>query len=257
MLEQKVVFMLENIVILTGAGISAESGIPVFRSETGLWEEHKVDDVATPEGYERDPELVRNFYNTLRANLKKVAPNPAHLALAELQKKWKNGRVTIVTQNIDDLHERAGSVNILHMHGELLKQSCYRAHGGCGRVFDILEDQKETDQCPVCHRTGTLRPHIVWFGEMPLYMDQIANELKNADLFISIGTSGVVYPAAGFVSTARSYGVPTVEFNLEPSATKGYFDYGVYGKAGTTLPKFVSQLLESEGDFEKLAATLG
>ena len=121
--------MLENIVILTGAGISAESGIPVFRSETGLWEEHKVDDVATPEGYERDPELVRNFYNTLRANLKKVAPNPAHLALAELQKKWKNGRVTIVTQNIDDLHERAGSVNILHMHGELLKQSCYRAHG--------------------------------------------------------------------------------------------------------------------------------
>ena len=244
--------MFKNIVILTGAGISAESGIPVFRSETGLWENHNVDDVATPEGYERDPDLVRNFYNTLRSNLKKVEPNPAHKALAKLEENWKNGTVTVITQNIDDLHERAGSKNILHMHGELLKQSCYVLHGGCGDVFEIHTDQKPTDCCPHCGKMGTLRPHIVWFGEMPLYMDEIAQILSEGDLFISIGTSGVVYPAAGFVSTAHRYNIPTVEFNLEPSATKGFFDYGIYGKAGTTLPKFVDRLLECNGDLNQL-----
>lgn len=241
--------MIKNIVILTGAGISAESGIPVFRSETGLWENHRVEDVATPGGYFLNRKLVLDFYNMLRANLKKVEPNPAHYALAELQEKWKHGTVTLITQNIDDLHERAGSKEILHMHGELLKAECM---GGCDKVFSIDGDMTEDQPCPICHKVGTVRPNIVWFGEVPLYMNQIEEALASADLFMSIGTSGVVYPAAGFVSTVKINNVPTVEFNLEPTATKGFFDHGIYGKAGTTLPKFVHELLESNGDLTKL-----
>lgn len=233
-----------NIVILTGAGISAESGIPVFRSETGLWENHRVDDVATPEGYDRNHQLVIDFYDGMRLNLKKVKPNPAHFALAKLAKKWTKGSVTLITQNIDDLHERAGSSNVYHMHGELKKIRCYENEGGCGKVFDIDEKQDLNYICPHCAKKGLMRPHIVWFGEMPLYMNTISNSLEKADLFISIGTSGVVYPAAGFVREAKISGARTIEFNLSPSATKGYFDGGVYGKAGETLPNFVDNLLE-------------
>ncbi len=236
---------INNIVVLTGAGISAESGIPVFRSETGLWENHRVEDVCTPQAYDRNPTLVREFYDKMRLNLKNVKPNPAHLALARLQKEWQGG-FTLVSQNIDNLHEQAGSTGVLHMHGELLKLRCYEDYGGCGHVVETDKAQDPDEKCPVCHK-ALLRPHIVWFGEMPLDMDLIAEKLNEADLFISIGTSGVVYPAAGFVRLARGAGAVTMEFNLSPSATKSSFDIGLYGKAGTTLPEFVDKLL-SEGD---------
>ena len=236
---------IKNIVILTGAGISAESGIPVFRSETGLWENHRVEDVATPEGYVRNPDLVRKFYDDMRVNLRNVQPNPAHEALARLARQWKKGSVVLITQNIDDLHERAGSPQVFHMHGELKKLRCWENAGGCGEVVSVEGPQDPQGECPFCMKKGLLRPHIVWFGEIPLYMDEITVSLSHADLFISIGTSGVVYPAAGFVRLARHAGAKTIEFNLEPSATKGYFDGGVYGPAGRTLPDFVDRLLNS------------
>ena len=238
---------IENIVVLTGAGISAESGIPVFRSETGLWENHRVEDVCTPEAFDRNPGLVMSFYDRMRVNLKNVKPNPAHVALARLEKEWKGG-FTLVTQNIDNLHEQAGSEHVIHMHGELLKLRCYENYGGCGTVVETDQPQDPEAICPNCGKK-LLRPHIVWFGEMPLDMDLISARLGESDLFISIGTSGVVYPAAGFVRSAKYAGAVTVEFNLEPSATKGYFDAGVYGKAGTTLPKFVDELLSRGSDY--------
>ena len=236
-----------NIVVLTGAGISAESGIPVFRSETGLWENHRVEDVCTPEGYERNPEMVRKFYDGMRINLKKVRPNPAHLALARLEKEWKGG-YTLVTQNIDNLHEQAGSEHAIHMHGELLKLRCYELMGGCGELAVTTEPQDPEMACPRCGKK-VFRPHIVFFGEMPVGMTEIENALSSADLFISIGTSGVVYPAAGFVRAAKYARAVTLEFNLEPSAVKGYFDAGIYGKAGTTLPEFVDRLLADGDDY--------
>ena len=239
--------MEKNIVVLTGAGISAESGIQVFRSETGLWENHRVEDVCTPQGYQRDPELVRKFYDGMRLNLRKVRPNPAHLALTRLAENWKGG-FTLVTQNIDNLHEQAGSRNVIHMHGELTKLRCYEALGGCGHVVETMAAQDPDEACPQCGKK-LLRPHIVWFGEMPLDMDLINERLAVADLFISIGTSGVVYPAAGFVRIARQAGAATLEFNLEPSATKGYFDAGIYGPAGKTLPNFVDGLLRDGYDY--------
>ncbi len=229
---------IHNITILTGAGISAESGIPVFRSETGLWEQHRVEDVATYEGFERNPKLVHDFYNKMRSNLHNVVPNAAHLALAKLEKEWQFGRVSLITQNIDDLHERAGSQNIIHMHGELKKVSCE----SCGQVFDWDTDSGTETPCPHCVKKS-MRPHIVWFGEIPYQMDEISELLNTTDLFISIGTSGVVYPAAGFVRLARSMKAFCIEFNLESTATNT-FDYGIYGKAGTTLPIFVDNLLK-------------
>lgn len=216
-----------NIVILTGAGISAESGIKTFRASDGLWEEHHIEDVATPEAFERDYKLVQRFYNMRRAQVATVKPNTAHLALAELEAKWP-GEFLLVTQNIDDLHERAGSKNLIHMHGEILKKRCTRT----GAVHDCREDLEDRN----------FRPHIVWFGEMPLEMERISVALRNADLFISIGTSGNVYPAAGFVAEAKHAGAETVEINLEPTHSP-YFDRKINGLAGAVVPDFVKNLL--------------
>lgn len=232
---------IKNIAILSGAGISAESGIPVFRSETGLWENHRVEDVATYDGFLKDPKQVHDFYNHMRAGLKNVKPNPAHYALTKLQKEWKQGTVSIITQNIDNMHEAAGADGVIHMHGELLKVQCE----SCGKVFDWNKDTSVDAVCPSCGKKS-LRPHIVWFGEIPYDMDRIENILSKVSLFLSIGTSGVVYPAAGFAALTRRYHAFNIEFNLESSITAGSFDKGIYGKAGTTLPLFVDNLLKYE-----------
>lgn len=230
----------ENIVILTGAGISAESGLSVFRGPGGLWEGHRAEDVATPEAFRRDPALVHRFYNERRANLKKVKPNAAHEALARLEAEH-SGQVTLVTQNIDNLHERAGSSNVIHMHGEMLKARCTK----CADVFGWDKDTSEETPCPACGVKPGVRPHIVWFHETPLSMDEIEVALYTADLFISIGTSGSVYPAAGFVSLVRSLGKGhTVELNLEPSEGQSLFKETHYGKATKIVPSYVDKLLK-------------
>ncbi|MFD2176649.1 Sir2 family NAD+-dependent deacetylase [Veronia pacifica] len=232
-------FPYQNIVVLTGAGISAESGIRTFRAQDGLWEEHHIEDVATPEGYERNPELVQRFYNERRQQLHGVIePNNAHLALARLEREIE-GKVTVVTQNIDNLHERAGSQNIIHMHGELLKARCTTS----GQVIDWPGDLNTEDLCHCCQIPSPIRPHIVWFGEMPIAMDKIHDVLVEADLFISIGTSGAVYPAAGFVHEASIYGAHTIEVNLEPSAVESEFAEKRYGKATELVPELVNELL--------------
>ncbi|GAM63694.1 NAD-dependent protein deacetylase [Vibrio ishigakensis] len=233
-------FPYRNIVVLTGAGISAESGIKTFRAQDGLWENHRIEDVATPEGFARDPDLVQSFYNKRREKLQtpQVEPNPAHLALGRLEREL-DGKVTVVTQNIDNLHERGGTQNIVHMHGELLKARC----SGSGQVFDQTQDIKTGDLCHCCQIPQQLRPHIVWFGEMPLQLDYIYSAIQEADLFVSIGTSGVVYPAAGFVHEARLYGAHTIEINLEPSAVETEFAEKRYGRAGEEVPKLVDELL--------------
>lgn len=233
-------FPYRNIVVLTGAGISAESGIKTFRAQDGLWENHRIEDVATPEGFARDPDLVQSFYNGRRQKLQseEVKPNAAHLALGRLEQELE-GRVTIVTQNIDNLHERGGSQNVVHMHGELLKARC----SGSGQVFDHLGDINTGDLCHCCQIPEQLRPHIVWFGEMPLQLDYIYTAIQEADLFISVGTSGVVYPAAGFVHEARLYGAHTLEINLEPSAVESEFAEKRYGLASLEVPKLVEELL--------------
>lgn len=219
----------QNIVILTGAGISAESGLKTFRDSNGLWEEHPIEDVATPQGFERNPELVQNFYNMRRRQLKGASPNLAHAALAELEKKWK-GNFLLVTQNVDNLHRRAGSKHILHMHGELQRVSCQRTL----EIFEWTEDVNPDTPCPCCQMAATLRPYIVWFGEMPLHMEQIYKALHQCDVFLAIGTSGQVYPAAGFVQEAKFRNANTIECNLEPSGNEA-FDIGVYGKATETV----------------------
>ena len=231
----------KNIVILTGAGISAESGIRTFRAADGLWEEHRVDDVATPEGYIRNPELVLNFYNQRRRDLSQpqIKPNAAHYALAELQKKF-DGNFLLVTQNIDNLHERAGSKNVIHMHGELLKVHCPQSN----KVFPWPGDLTSSDKCDCCHPAMPLRPHIVWFGEMPLEMETIYNHLAKADLFIAIGTSGNVYPAAGFVQEATKAGAESIEINLDASATESHFTQIQRGKASELVPELVKFILE-------------
>lgn len=237
---------LENIVILTGAGISAESGIATFRDKNGLWENHDVMEVASPDGFRRDPELVYRFYNERRAQLlsDEVQPNPAHFALAELEKSF-SGNVTIVTQNVDDLHERGGSQNVLHMHGELLKIRCQRTR-------NIFEERGAIDAstlCECCNSEGNLRPHIVWFGEIPMYMDKIEILLKNADLFISIGTSGQVYPASMFVQIAKlGNDCRTIEANLETTQISWNFDKSIQGKAGDIIPDLVDQILNNKLD---------
>ncbi|MDK2777448.1 MAG: NAD-dependent protein deacylase [Pseudomonadota bacterium] len=226
-----------RIVVLTGAGISAESGLKTFRDGDGLWENHRVEDVATPEAFVRNPQLVQDFYNARRAQLKEVQPNAAHTALALFEQEFQ-GNFLLVTQNVDDLHDRAGSRHLLHMHGELLKARCLTS----GRVHHHDGDISNRVLCPCCGQPS-LRPHIVWFGEMPLYMDKIYAALEQCDLFVSIGTSGHVYPAAGFVEVARQSGAHTVELNLEPSNVEDAFAEHQYGRAGDIVPAYFSRLL--------------
>ncbi|KAF6667315.1 NAD-dependent protein deacylase [Pantoea sp. EKM101V] len=231
---------LPHVVILTGAGISAESGIRTFRAADGLWEEHHVEDVATPEGFQRDPALVQRFYNARRQQLQQaeIQPNAAHLALAELEQVLGDNFL-LVTQNIDNLHERAGNSRVLHMHGELLKVRCVTS----GQVIEWSDDITPDDRCTCCQFPSALRPHVVWFGEMPLGMEQIYQALEQADYFIAIGTSGHVYPAAGFVHEARLQGAHTVELNLEPSQVGNEFAERHYGLASEVVPEFVHKLL--------------
>ena len=232
-----------NIVILTGAGISAESGMGTFRdsSGTGLWSRFDPMKLATPQAFARDPETVQEFYNRRRRNAIEAEPNAAHMALARLQADLdaRGGRLTLVTQNIDDLHERAGAHDVLHMHGELLKVRCTACH----HVSARREDVTPRDLCPVCHTLGYLRPHVVWFGEMPFHLDEIAEAIEHADLFVAIGTSGSVYPAAGFVSEARDLGIRTAEINLEPSDNAAAFDERLYGPASHVVPQWVDELI--------------
>lgn len=226
-----------NIVVLTGAGISAESGLRTFRAEDGLWEDHRVEDVATPGAFRRDPDLVQRFYDERRANILAAQPNPAHEALARLGREWA-GELLIVTQNIDDLHERAGARRVLHMHGEGLGAWC-TACDARRRWSGPLRDQPP---CPACGEAA-LRPDIVWFGEMPYRMDEIFAALARADLFVSIGTSGAVYPAAGFVQEAKSHGARALELNLERSQGSRWFDETRLGPASELVPEWVDEML--------------
>ena len=231
----------DRILILTGAGISAPSGVSTFRDKDGAWAKHDFREVATPEGFAANPALVHAFYNERRAGLHTVEPNAAHEALARLEAYWEatGGSVSIVTQNVDDLHERGGSKSLLHMHGELRKVRC----DGCGAVM-AWEDNLSTETvCTACGTLGRVRPHIVWFGEMPFHMDEIADLLVEADLFVSIGTSGSVYPAAGFVAEARELSIPCVELNLEPSENARLFTETRYGPADTVTPQWVDELI--------------
>jgi NAD-dependent deacetylase len=228
---------IDRIVILTGAGISAESGIDTFRSAGGLWEQHRVEDVATPEGFARNPDLVLNFYDSRRAALVHVAPNPAHEALGRLEREFA-GELLLVTQNVDDLHERGGSGRVLHMHGQLKSALC----GSCKMRIPWLEPMIERPPCPVC-RAPTLRPDVVWFGEMPYQMGRIYAALETCDLFVSIGTSGAVYPAAGFVQEARGNGARCLELNLERSEGSQFFHETRLGPASRLVPQWVDEVL--------------
>lgn len=225
---------IPKFVILTGAGISAESGLSTFRAQNGLWEGYDVNDVATYEGYSRDPIAVHSFYNMLRKKLQspEVKPNLAHFALAELEHKLGSENVLVVTQNVDNLHELAGSKNIIHMHGELLKVRNEQT----GQIIDCLQDVDY-------QQNKFIRPHIVWFGEIPLQMDKIYDALSQADYFISIGTSGNVYPAAGFVKVANQSGAKTVELNLEPSLGESLFQTKIYGPASQVVPEFIKDFI--------------
>ncbi|MGK0441514.1 MAG: NAD-dependent deacetylase [Pseudohongiellaceae bacterium] len=232
----------KSIVVLTGAGISSESGIRTFRAADGLWENHHIEDVATPDAFIRDPELVHRFYNERRQYLLSgIEPNAGHRALVNLEQEiiQQGGDFLLITQNIDDLHERAGSDNIRHMHGELLSLRCKQSH----QQFSWQGDSNSQLVCDCCQQVGNLRPHIVWFGEIPLYMDEIEQALSRCDLFVSIGTSGNVYPAAGFFQIAKQFGAHTVELNLEASKLGSHFDEQHYGLATQVLPEYISQLL--------------
>ena len=229
-----------SIVVLTGAGISAESGIETFRAAEGLWANHRVDDVATPEGFARNPQLVYEFYNQRRRQLltPEISPNAAHSALAKFEHEF-DGEFLLVTQNVDNLHERAGSQNLIHMHGELLKMRCLNSKLG----FDVSEDFDYDTHCRCCRSAGNLRPHVVWFGEMPLQMNRINSALENCDMFVAIGTSGNVYPASGFYQTAKIRKASTVELNLERTGSS--FDRHVRGPATECVPQFFESLLRS------------
>jgi NAD-dependent deacetylase len=226
---------VKKVVVLTGAGVSAESGLSTFRDSNGLWDNHRVEDVATPEAFDRNPELVHGFYNDRRNALSSVVPNAAHWVLAKAEKQFES--FLLVTQNVDDLHERAGSQNMLHMHGDLLKKRCIQCH----HISIQTSELSTAMACEHCARVGTLRPHIVWFGEMPFYMDEIMLALMQCDLFISIGTSGTVYPAAGFVEVANQSGAQTVELNLEPSEQNSRFKKSAFGPASEVVPVFFDQ----------------
>jgi NAD-dependent deacetylase len=234
----------ENILILTGAGVSAESGLGTFRDTGGIWEKFDPEALATPEGFNKDPERVLAFYNARRKNLLEATPNRAHQALAELEQAWMmagRGDFLLVTQNIDDLHEQTGSASLLHMHGELLKTRCQL----CGHLFTDREDITVDRPCPGCAKAGGLRPHVVWFGEMPLGLDQIYAKLSDVDLFVAIGTSGTVYPAAGFVQEAKAAGAWTLELTLEPGEVSALFDERHDGPASEVVPAWVKRKLET------------
>ncbi len=231
---------IRNIVILTGAGISAESGIDTFRGGGGLWERHRVEDVATPEAFARDPDLVLRFYDMRRAAIQTRAPNPAHDALARLDHQW-SGDLLIVTQNVDDLHERAGARRVLHMHGQHLSAWCT----ACDTRSPWRETLIDRPPCPACGKR-TLRPDVVWLGEIPYEMERIYGALRSADLFVSIGTSGAVYPAAGFVRDARQLGAATLELNLERSQGSAWFHETRLGPAGELVPEWVDEVLASQ-----------
>lgn len=228
---------INNIVILTGAGVSAESGIDTFRSAGGLWEQHRVEDVATPEGFARDPDLVLRFYDMRRAAIQEKQPNSAHEALARLDAAWPGG-LLIVTQNVDDLHERAGARRVLHMHGEHLNAWCT----ACDVRSPWRAPLIDRPACPECGEQA-LRPDVVWFGEMPYRMDEIYAAVRDADLFVSIGTSGAVYPAAGLVRDARKHGAATLELNLERSQGSAWFDETRLGRASELVPAWVEEVL--------------
>ena len=231
----------QSIVILTGAGISKESGLSTFRDADGIWSKVRIEDVATPDAFRRDPRRVHDFYNLRRRRHAEgaIRPNAAHYALARLEAAWPDP-VLVVTQNIDDLHERAGTRNLIHMHGELAKIRCNR----CDLVAEWQGDLATTTPCPSCTAAGGLRPHVVWFGEMPLELDRIASAIEACGIFVSIGTSGNVYPAAGFVAEARRHGrARTIELNLEPSEGASLFEEANYGPATRVVPVFVERLL--------------
>ncbi|MFN3869085.1 MAG: NAD-dependent deacylase [Hyphomicrobiaceae bacterium] len=237
-----------RIVVLTGAGLSAESGLATFRDAGGVWARYDYRKVATPEGFAANPHLVHEFYNLRRRDVQNVQPNAAHHALARLEREHargnierggNGGEVLIVTQNVDHLHEAAGARNLIHMHGELLRAMC----ATCDARQPWRDDLSPRTPCPACGATGGMRPDVVWFGEMPYQMDRIAAALEAADLFISIGTSGTVYPAAGFVEIARDAGAHTVELNLEPSDGASRFDECIHGPATEIVPRYVARLL--------------
>jgi NAD-dependent deacetylase len=232
----------QSIVILTGAGISKESGLDTFRDKDGLWQRVRIEDVATPEAFERDPARVQAFYNARRQTVldPQIRPNAAHAALARLERDFP-GELLLVTQNVDNLHERAGSQNLIHMHGELLKVRCL----ACEAVQACDVDLSPTAPCAACGHAGRLRPNVVWFGEMPFEMDRIQAALAACDLFLSIGTSGNVYPAAGFVAEARMAGAHSVELNLEPSEGRHFFGEAHHGPATEIVPAYVESLLSA------------
>lgn len=230
-----------RIVVLTGAGISAESGVPTFRDADGLWEGHDVEDVATPEGFERDPDLVQRFYDARRRAAASVVPNAAHRALARLEGAFGD-ELLVVTQNVDDLHERAGTSNLVHMHGELRRALCV----ACGARPVWEEDLAPRPPCPACGER-MLRPDVVWFGELPYDLDRIEQAVVACDVFASIGTSGAVYPAAGYVALAAAFGAWTVELNLEPSDPLVPFDDARVGRAGELVPVWVEELIAARG----------
>ncbi len=228
---------MKKIVILTGAGISAESGLGTFRDEGGLWSQHRIEDVATPEGFARDPGLVHRFYNARRLQAAEAKPNAAHQALARLQKGF-GGEVIIVTQNVDALHEAGGATGVIHMHGELAGALCFL----CGHKWPAPPQMSVGEQCPSCNGPGG-RPDVVWFGEIPYHIDVILDHLAQADLFAAIGTSGNVYPAAGFVEEAARTGAETIELNLEPSSVISSFDDARFGPATEIVPTLVEEML--------------
>mgnify|MGYP006443080943 CR=1 FL=1 len=232
-----------EIVILTGAGISKESGIDTFRDEGGIWSKYDIEDVCTPEALASHPEFVNQFYNDRRAQLQseEVRANAAHTSIANLQKQYP-GKVIIVTQNIDNLHEEGGAHSVLHMHGELLKAECQ----ACGHIGDQFAAIEPETLCPACGKAKTLRPHVVFFGEMPLYMGEIMAYLSSCDLFVAIGTSCSVYPAAGFVDVARDAGAETLELNLEPTEGANAFEYHRYGPATEIVADFTDKILAGE-----------
>ena len=229
---------IRNIVVLTGAGVSAESGIDTFRGGGGLWEQHRVEDVATPEAFARDPDLVLRFYDMRRAAIQTKQPNAAHHALARLDTEWPCG-LLIVTQNVDDLHEQAGARRVLHMHGEHLNAWCTSCDVRSRWTAPLID----RPPCPACG-ARSLRPDVVWFGEMPYRMDEIYAALREADLFVSIGTSGAVYPAAGFVRDSRELGARTLELNLERSQGSAWFDETRLGPASELVPAWVAEMLD-------------
>ncbi len=231
----------KHIVFLTGAGISAESGLATFRSADGLWNNHKVEDVATIEAYWRNPDYVHQFYNEMRPELLAAQPNAAHLAISKLQQEYP-AQIDVITQNVDTLHEKAGNQNVWHIHGQINQIVCMN----CGHVFETWSDVSSEDKCEHCGTTGMLKPNIVFFGESLLYMDKVDRLLVGCDLFISVGTSGVVYPAAGFVQLAKLAGAATIELNMEKTSNNYMFDRHIFGPAGTTLPQLVDELLKTE-----------